>query len=133
MEVRRPASPVTGTTERLCELTTTQRVTGRRHTAELRFVPAEGGVHLISTSGLSTWSLNLQSDPQAVVEIGDRAWLGRAAFVGSDDPRRDRIRAAFTARYGDVDEDRSGGWSEDVVVAHFVFTRELPAAGDTGA
>lgn len=119
-------SPVAHVRGPYCQLTTTQRVTARRHTAELRFVPAEGGVHLISTSGLSTWALNLQSDHQAVVEIEGRSWLGRAAFVDADDPRREAIRAAFERRYGDVDDDRSDGWSDEVVVAHFVFTRELP-------
>jgi deazaflavin-dependent oxidoreductase (nitroreductase family) len=112
--------------ERYCVLTTSQRVTGRRHTTELPFVPAEGGVYVLSTSGgLSTWCLNLQAEPQAVVRIGTRTWLGRAAFLEPDDPRREAVRRAFLERHGEVDRDREGGWSDDVIVAHVVFTREL--------
>lgn len=130
---RRPplALPEDLADERHCVLTTTQRVTGRRHVVEVRFAPAEGGIYLVSGSGgLATWSLNLRSDEQAVVRIGDRSWLGRVAFLEEGDRRREEALRAFEERHGTVDRDRSDRWSPEVVVAHLVFTRELdPPSG----
>ena len=79
--------------EKYCYLSTQGRVTGRRHTAELWFVPAEGGVYLMSGSGgLTQWCLNLQAEEQGVLRIGTRSWLARVTFLAHDDP--DRYEAA---------------------------------------
>lgn len=112
--------------ERYCYLTTTGRVTDRRHTTELWFVPAEGGVYLFSGSGgLTSWCLNLQSDEQGVVRIADRSWLARAAFLGQDDERRSAALRDFHAKYDPPDKDRTEAWLRDAEVAHIVFTRRL--------
>lgn len=113
-------------TQRYCVLATQGRVTGRRHSAELWFVPAEGGVWLMSGSGgLTQWCLNLQAEEQGVVRIGDRSWLGRAAFLASDDEERDDALEAFHAKYDPPDQDRLAPWLRDATVVHMVFTREL--------
>lgn len=112
--------------ERYCVLATQGRVTGRRHSAELWFVPAEGGVWLMSGSGgLTQWCLNLQAEEQGVVRVGDRSWLGRAAFVAHDDEGRDRALEAFHDKYDTADHDRLVPWLRDATVVHMVFTREL--------
>lgn len=115
--------------DRYCYLTTTQRVTARRHTAELWFVPAEGGVYLFSGSGgLTTWCLNLQADEQGVLRIGERSWLARAAFLGENDPRRDAALEAFHDKYDPPGKDRTDHWKRNAAVAHLVLVRELTAA-----
>lgn len=136
--------------QRYCVLTTQGRVTGRRHTAELWFVPAEGGVFLMSGSGgLTQWCLNLQAEEQGVVRIGDRSWLARAAFLTVDDPDREQALATFAAKYLDASPDRASdgparrdpgsgrsrtsgevsgrlaAWRRAATVVHMVLTREL--------
>lgn len=115
--------------ERYCYLTTTQRVTARRHTAELWFVPAEGGVYLFSGSGgLTTWCLNLQADEQGVLRIGERSWLARAAFLHEEDPRREEALRAFHHEYDPAGKDRTAAWMRNAAVAHLVLVRELTNA-----
>ncbi|MGH3440933.1 MAG: hypothetical protein ACRDUY_02595 [Nitriliruptorales bacterium] len=112
--------------ERYCYLATTQRVTGRRHTAELWFVPATGGVYLFSGSGgLTTWCLNLQNDEQAVLRVGGRSWLTRAAFLAEDDRGRDDILAAFHDKYDPPGKSRLEAWRRNAAVVHLVLTREV--------
>ena len=113
-------------TERYCLLTTQARVTARRHTAELWFVPAPGGVHLMSGSGgLTSWCLNLQSDEQGVVRIGSHSFVARAAFLSKDDPERAEALARFHDRYDPPGKDRLGAWLKEAVVVHLVFVREV--------
>lgn len=112
--------------QRYCVLLTQGRVTGRRHAAELWFVPAVGGVHLMSGSGgLTQWCLNLQAEEQAVLRVGDRAWLARVAFLGSEDEQRATILAHFHAKYDPPGKDRTAAWARAAVIAHLVFTHEL--------
>lgn len=111
--------------ERYCYLST-NRMAGRRHTAELWFIPTEGGVYLMSGSGgLTQWCLNLQSEEQGVVRIGGRSWLARAAFFAPDDPERADALAAFHAKYDPPGKDRLEPWLRNAAVAHLVFTRQL--------
>lgn len=113
--------------ERYCSLTTSGRVTGRRHTAELWFVPAEGGVYLFSSSGgLTSWCLNLQADEQGVLRIDGRSWLARAAFLERGDERRVEALRAFRDKYEPGDPDPVDAWRGAAEVAHLVFVRELP-------
>lgn len=112
--------------QRYCYLTTTGRVTARRHTAELWFVPAAGGVYLLSGSGgLTSWCLNLQADDQGVLRIDGRSWLVRAAFLRNDDERRTEALHRFHDKYDPSGKDRTGAWLRNAVVAHLVFVREL--------
>jgi hypothetical protein len=111
---------------RYCLLSTQGRVTGRRHTAELWYVPATGGVHLMSGSGgLTSWCLNLQAEEQAVLRFGDHAWLARSSFLAPDDPARAAALQRFHERYDPAGKDRRVPWLRDATVVHMVFTRRL--------
>lgn len=112
--------------ERYCYLTTQGRVSVRRHTAELWFVPAEGGVYLMSGSGgLTQWCLNLQAEEQGVLRIGDRSWLARSSFLRADDDERSDVLVQFHAKYDPEGKDRTDAWIRSAAVAHLVFVREL--------
>ncbi len=113
-------------TERYCYLATQGRVTGRRHTAELWFIPTDGGVYLMSGSGgLTQWCLNLQAEEQGVLRIGSQSWLARASFLHEDDERRADALAEFHDKYDPPGKDRLEPWLRNASVAHLVFVREL--------
>lgn len=112
--------------ERYCYVTTQGRVTGRRHTAELWFIPEEGGLYLMSGSGgLTQWCLNLQVEEQAVVRIGGISWLARASFLRPDDPDREPVLWAFHEKYDPEGKNRFEPWVRSATVVHMVFTRKL--------
>jgi deazaflavin-dependent oxidoreductase (nitroreductase family) len=112
--------------EHYCVLSTVGRVTGRRHSAELWFVPTDGGVHLMSGSGgLTTWCLNLEAEEQGVIRIGSRSWLARAAVVAPDDPERAAALGRFHAKYDPPGKDRTEPWMRNATLLQLVFTREL--------
>lgn len=112
--------------ERYCVLSTQGRITGRRHSAELWFVPAEGGALLMSGSGgLTQWCLNLQVEEQGVVRIDDRSWLARASFLRDDEEDRRVALDAFHEKYDPPGKDRSEPWNRNATVVHMVFVREV--------
>lgn len=112
--------------ERYCYLSTQGRVTGRRHTAELWFVPTDGGVYLMSGSGgLTQWCLNLQAEEQGVLRVGTRSWLARVTFLPEDEPDREDALQAFHDRYDPPGKDRFEPWMRNATVVQLVFTREL--------
>lgn len=112
--------------ERYAILSTQGRMSGRRHSAELWFLPAPGGVHLMSGSGgLTTWCRNLEAEEQGVVRLAERSWLARAAFLRRDDPDRVAALEAFHVKYDPPGKDRRGPWDRDATVIQLVFTREL--------
>lgn len=112
--------------EHYCVLSTQGRVTGRRHSAELWFVPADGGVHLMSGSGgLTSWCLNLQAEEQGVLRIRDRSWLARASVLHRDDPERLEALQAFHDKYDPPGKDRTDPWMRSATLVQLVFTREL--------
>jgi len=109
-----------------CLLTTRTRITDRSHTAELWFVPAPGGVYLMSGSGgLTSWFLNLQTEEEGVLRIGDHGWRVRAAFPDRDDPARAEALRMFHERYDHGGKNRLEPWLRDAVVAHVVLVSEL--------
>ncbi len=109
-----------------CVLSTQARVTGRRHTAELWFLPADGGAYLMSGSGgLTTWCRNLELEEQGVLRIADRSWLVRSARIPLDDPEREHILRAFHDKYDPPGKDRTEPWLREAVVLQLVITREL--------
>lgn len=111
---------------RYCLLTTRTRISDRSHTAELWFVPAPGGVHLMSGSGgLTSWFLNLQTEEEGVLRIGASSWLARAAFLAEDDAERAVVLSAFHERYDPPEKNRLPVWLRDAVVAHLVLVRAL--------
>jgi hypothetical protein len=118
--------PESALDHRYCLLTTRTRVSDRSHTAELWFVPAPGGAHLMSGSGgLTNWFLNLQAEEEGVLRIGTNSWLVRAAFLAEDDPLRAEALHRFHERYDPPGKDRLPAWLRDAVVAHLVLVRAL--------
>lgn len=114
------------TDERYCYLSTQGRVSGRRHTAELWFVPCDGGVYLMSGSGgLTQWCLNLQAEEQGVLRVGSRSWLARVTFLADDDADREATLQAFHVRYDPPGKNRLDAWLRSATVVQLVFTREL--------
>lgn len=112
--------------EHYCVLSTEGRVTGRRHSAELWFVPTDGGVWLMSGSGgLTTWCLNLQAEEQGVLRIGEHSWLARASVRHRDDPERREVLKAFHAKYDPPGKDRTDPWMRNATLIQLVFTRDL--------
>lgn len=109
-----------------CYLSTQGRVTGRRHVAELWFVPGEGGLYLMSGSGgLTQWCLNLQAEEQGVVRIGEQSWLARAAFLREDDDARGDVLVAFHGKYDQGGKNRMETWLRNASVVHMVLIRDL--------
>jgi hypothetical protein len=118
--------PEAALAERYCLLTTRTRISDRSHTAELWFVPAPGGAYLMSGSGgLTSWFLNLQTEEEGVLRIGDHGWQVRASFPGRDDPERAEALRAFHERYDTGGKDRLDPWLRNAVVAHLVLVRAL--------
>jgi hypothetical protein len=124
--------PEAALAHRYCLLTTRTRVSDRSHTAELWFAPAPGGVYLMSGSGgLTSWFLNLQTEEEGVLRIGDLGWQVRASFPERDDPEREAALRAFDERYDGGRDGRDGrdgrveAWLRDAVVAHLVLVRAL--------
>jgi hypothetical protein len=118
--------PASALEHRYCLLTTRTRVSDRSHTAELWFVPAPGGVYLMSGSGgLTSWFLNLQTEEEGVLRIGGSSWLVRAAFLAAADEERAEALRAFHDRYDPPEKDRLPVWLRDAVVAHLVLVRAL--------
>lgn len=112
--------------QRYCYLTTMGRITDRRHTAELWFIPHEAGVFLMSGSGgLTQWCLNLQAEEQAVIRVDRRSWLARVAFLAHDDPVRSDVLRQFHDKYDPPDKDRLGSWMRAATVVRLVLTRPL--------
>jgi hypothetical protein len=112
--------------ERYCVLSTAGRVTGRRHSAELWFVPVDGGVHLMSGSGgLTTWCLNLEAEEQGVLRIAGRSWLVRASVLRGDDPERAHALRAFHDKYDPPGKDRYEPWMRNATLVQLVLTHEL--------
>lgn len=109
-----------------CWLTTTGRVTARRHTTELWFVPSDGGVFLMSGSGgLRQWCLDLEAEEQAVVRVGDTRWQVRAALLGDEDPVRAAALGLFHDKYDLDGRDRLAAWLDQAAVFRIVFLREV--------
>ena len=79
----------------ICLLTTVGRKTGRARTVPLLYLPdGDNLVIVASKGGMSThpaWYLNLQAEPQAVVETGSRR---RAVHRPGGDRRRARPHVA---------------------------------------
>ncbi len=113
---------------RHCWLTTTGRITAKRHTSELWFVPADGGIFLMSGSGgLRQWCLDLESEEQGVVRIGDQRWHARSAKL-EESPTRTAVLELFHDKYDEYDggdRNRLPTWLEEAAVFRLVFLREV--------
>jgi deazaflavin-dependent oxidoreductase (nitroreductase family) len=85
--------------EQYCYLTTAGRVTGHPHRIEIWFAIDQDTVYLLSGGGdRSDWVKNLRREPAVTVEIGSRAFGGRARVV-SDPTEGERARALVHDKY----------------------------------
>ena len=69
--------------------------------------------------------LNLETEEEGVLRIGDDGWRVRASFPGRDEPEREAALRAFHERYDRDGKDRLDPWLRDAVVAHLVLVRDL--------
>lgn len=70
--------------EQFCYLTTTGRVTGRRHTIEIWFGLNERTLYMLSGNGprqRADWVRNLVKTPAVLVRIGERQFAGTGRVV----------------------------------------------------
>jgi deazaflavin-dependent oxidoreductase (nitroreductase family) len=75
--------------EDYCYLTTTGRVTGRRHEIEIWFSLDGDTLYMLSDSHSSDWVENLRRTPQVTVRIAGEHFEGSARVV--EDPEEDEL------------------------------------------
>jgi deazaflavin-dependent oxidoreductase (nitroreductase family) len=75
--------------EDYCYLTTTGRVTGRRHEIEIWFSLDGETLYMLSDSHRSDWVENLRRTPQVTVRIAGEHFEGSARVV--EDPEEDEL------------------------------------------
>jgi deazaflavin-dependent oxidoreductase (nitroreductase family) len=76
-----------------CYLTTTGRVTGKRHEIEIWFALDGATLYMLAGGRASSdWVKNIQREPAVSVRIGERSFRGRGRVVdeASDEARRAR-------------------------------------------
>jgi deazaflavin-dependent oxidoreductase (nitroreductase family) len=85
--------------EPFCYLTTRGRVSGRPHRIEMWFALDANTVYLLSGAReRSDWVKNLRRTPAVTVEVGGRAFPGRARIV-ADPAEEERARALVHDKY----------------------------------
>jgi deazaflavin-dependent oxidoreductase (nitroreductase family) len=85
--------------EQYCYLTTIGRVTGRPHRIEIWFAIEQDTLYMLSGGAdRSDWVRNLRRDPAVTVEIGTRAFQGRARVV-TDRTESERARTLVHDKY----------------------------------
>lgn len=73
-----------------CYLTTTGRVTGKRHEIEIWFSVQNGILYMLSGGGdRSDWVKNLRQNPEVTIRIADQVFDGRARVV--EDAEEDEL------------------------------------------
>ncbi len=79
-----------------CYVTTIGRTSGTHHRIEIWFAaaPARDTIYLLAGGReRADWVRNLQAEPDCVVDIGERRYVGHARFV--EDTREDEIARAL--------------------------------------
>ncbi len=92
-----------------CYLTTTGRVTGRRHTIEIWFALDGATIYMLSGGGTGAdWVKNAGRQPRVSVRLGDQDFPGHARVVEQPDEdarARELVVGKYQPRYeGDLDE-----------------------------
>jgi deazaflavin-dependent oxidoreductase (nitroreductase family) len=100
--------------ERLCDLTTIGRRSGRRHTIEIWFAQHDGLIYLLSGGKLrSDWVKNIIADPAVQLRLHDHTLSGNAQLV--TDPDEDALaRRLLAAKYE--------GWSDGQPLSEWAST-----------
>ncbi len=69
------------TGEEYCYLTTTGRVSGRKHEIEIWFALNGATLYMLAGNHGSDWVKNIQKTPNVTVRIRDRVFAGHGRFV----------------------------------------------------
>jgi deazaflavin-dependent oxidoreductase (nitroreductase family) len=93
-----------------CYLTTTGRVTGRRHTIEIWFALNGQTLYILAGGGYEAdWVKNLARNPDVGVRLRDTVFAGRARVVQQAD--EDALaRRIVVDKYQPRDSDDLSGW-----------------------
>jgi deazaflavin-dependent oxidoreductase (nitroreductase family) len=93
-----------------CYLTTTGRVTGRRHTIEIWFALNERTLYMLAGGRYeSDWVKNFVRDPEVSVRLRDTLFAGRARVVEQAD--EDALaRRIVVGKYQPRDSDDLSDW-----------------------
>jgi deazaflavin-dependent oxidoreductase (nitroreductase family) len=83
-------------------LTTTGRITGQPREIEIWFTEHGGRFYLIAERESANWVLNIRSQPQVKVRVGDTEFNTFARVVHNDrEPQlAATVKALFVAKYG---------------------------------
>jgi deazaflavin-dependent oxidoreductase (nitroreductase family) len=116
-----------------CYLTTTGRVSGRRHTIEIWFALHDRTLYLLSGGGDgSDWVRNLLARPEVTVRIGRRdapALAGRARVVDQGTDEDELARRLVTDKYQPGYGDDLSDWRRSSLP---VAVELAPGAGRVG-
>jgi len=106
--------------EEYCYLTTTGRVTGRRHEIEIWFGVNEGTLYLMSGGGhKSDWVKNLLKNPSVTVRIANHT-LSATARIVNEEQEEMLARALLAVKYNERESDGSlSDWARTALVVGF--------------
>lgn len=85
------------------------RRSGETRPVSVGFVEEPDGSILVAGGPDVAWALNLLTDPDCVVTIGERSYAARAESLDDDDPRRGRTVRELILRYGTPSERLGSG------------------------
>ena len=92
-------------------LTTTGRVSGRRHRIEIWFVLHHGSIYVLSGGrDRSDWVANLLADPRVTFELGDERRLVSARALEPGTEEDALARRLLVDKYTSRDPDDLGEW-----------------------
>jgi deazaflavin-dependent oxidoreductase (nitroreductase family) len=85
--------------EEFCYVTTVGRRTGKPHTIEIWFAARNDTLYILAGGGQNAdWVQNIETDPSAVVKIGDHAYRGTGRIVSEKDEAA-RARTLIPTKY----------------------------------
>ncbi len=85
--------------ETFIHLTTTGRVTGKRHTVELWFAVGDGRVFLSHEGEETDWMRNIRKNGRVTFEIGERNFGGSARYLEDGTQEAWTGKAALYEKY----------------------------------
>ena len=92
--------------EDYCYLTTTGRVTGKRHEIEIWFGVQNSSIYMLSGSGKSDWVKNLLKDPNVTLRIAKHHFIGTARIVKAEEEQM-IVRNMLADKYKEREADGS--------------------------
>jgi deazaflavin-dependent oxidoreductase (nitroreductase family) len=93
-----------------CYLTTTGRVSGKRHEIEIWFGLRGQTLYMLSGGGTrADWVRNIKKTPAVSVRIGERTFAGKARFV-EDAAEDETARSLLVEKYSPSYSGDLSGW-----------------------